>query len=436
MNNSPRKSRPRNPRAESTQKAGLTVRMYDVGFGDCFLLRIPGLDGKVAKVLFDCGSIKLGTQPMKDVVQLVINDVRPAPDEPARIDVVVATHRHRDHISGFADSAWEEVEVGEVWMPWTEKPELPEARRVREMQSRLAEQLVTRLNARLSAANSQAVKEAMESSLEMALNASSNEEAMHTLQHGFAGRPTRRYLPEKSANTAWFETPLLPGVVVNVLGPPHDTQIFKEMEPPAGQGYLKLIEAGIDSQSDQPKPFGEDWLVSSGDYASAYTLLSNDLPQNDRQSVRTVGLGLDENVAAALDKALNATSLMLVFQIGRTSLLFPGDAQWGTWRLALESQSSRKLLAATTFYKVGHHGSHNATPVEFVEQVLGNGFWAMVSTNSVASWPNVPKPELLNGMAQKPGSKIARSDQPEKAPTPSFSVLPNGSIEACITAVP
>jgi len=64
---------------------------------------------------------------MKDVVQQVINDARSAPGEPARIDVVIATHRHRDHISGFADPAWADVEVGEVWMPWTEKPDQPEA---------------------------------------------------------------------------------------------------------------------------------------------------------------------------------------------------------------------------------------------------------------------------------------------------------------------
>jgi hypothetical protein len=46
--------------------------MYDVGFGDCFLLRIPCPNGKVAKVLFDCGSIKIGANQMKDVVQQVI----------------------------------------------------------------------------------------------------------------------------------------------------------------------------------------------------------------------------------------------------------------------------------------------------------------------------------------------------------------------------
>ncbi len=256
---------------------------------------------------------------------------------------------------------------------------------------------------------------------------------MRTLQHGFAGRPVRRYLPEESANTTWFDTPLLPGVVIHVLGPSRDPKILREMEPPAGQSYLKLMEAGVASQTSEPRPFGGDWVVPFNDYASDYSRLSTDLPPTDRDKVRSVGLGLDEAVAAALDKALNATSLMLVFQIGRASLLFPGDAQWGTWRLALENQNFRRLLAATNFYKVGHHGSHNATPVEFVEQVLGDNFWAMVSTNTVASWPKVPKPELLDKMAQKPGGKMARSDQPKKAQTPWFTVGENSVIEARLT---
>jgi hypothetical protein len=50
-------------------------------------------------------------------------------------------------------------------------------------------------------------------------------------------------------------------------------------------------------------------------------------------------------------------------------LLFPGDAQVGnwlswedvTWQVDGEEVTSRDLLARTVLYKVGHHGSHNAT---------------------------------------------------------------------------
>ena len=47
----------------------------------------------------------------------------------------------------------------------------------------------------------------------------------------------------------------------------------------------------------------------------------------------------------------------------RRSLLFPGDAQIENWQYALGQRAgSSKLLASVNVYKVGHHGSLNATP--------------------------------------------------------------------------
>jgi glyoxylase-like metal-dependent hydrolase (beta-lactamase superfamily II) len=110
--------------------------MYDVGFGDCFLLFIPTSEGE-KKVLIDCGSIKQGQEPLAKVVEKLIADVADA-DGKASIDLVIATHRHRDHISGFANPRWDEVDVKEIWMPWTEKPGDPEAQKIRDAQNRLA----------------------------------------------------------------------------------------------------------------------------------------------------------------------------------------------------------------------------------------------------------------------------------------------------------
>ena len=126
------------PRRRPTSRREISVRMYDVGFGDAFLLQIP--DGNaVRRVLFDCGSIEASAAggPMKGCVERIVRDVTD-PDGVARIDVVVATHRHRDHVSGFDNAAWADVEVKEVWMPWTEHPTDKEARRIRELQSKVA----------------------------------------------------------------------------------------------------------------------------------------------------------------------------------------------------------------------------------------------------------------------------------------------------------
>ncbi len=68
----------------------------------------------------------------------------------------------------------------------------------------------------------------------------------------------------------------------------------------------------------------------------------------------------------AADNVLNNTSVVLLLTIGKTRLLFPGDAQAEEWDYALthakNAAKTRKDLAQTDLYKVGHHGSLNATP--------------------------------------------------------------------------
>jgi len=103
----------------------VTVRMYNVGFGDCFLLTFhyaPPL--KDQHILIDFGSVS-GSVKMKQIA-LAIREVCGG-----KLYAVVATHRHRDHISGFSDAAGTaspgaiiascKPEV--VLQPWTENPD-------------------------------------------------------------------------------------------------------------------------------------------------------------------------------------------------------------------------------------------------------------------------------------------------------------------------
>jgi beta-lactamase superfamily II metal-dependent hydrolase len=386
--------------------------MYDVGFGDCFLVRVPTREG-VRKILFDCGSLKKGAVPIGEVVRQVIEDARDA-DGVSRLDVVVATHRHRDHISGFADPAWADVRVQEVWMPWTEDPEDTDVKRIRDFHNRLASRLASTLEARATASLNAEEKERLQLMHAFALNSLTNESAMRTLQSGFAGRPERRYLPRENTPLARLETPALPDVTVQIMGPSRSADDIEDLNPPAGEHYLRLAESLEGGGEKAPCPFGSDWQMEPGEYASDYGDLANALTSRDRDAFRDAGSGFDEGVALALDKVLNGTSLMIVLQVGGATLLFPGDAQWGTWRRALENDECRRILTDTRFYKVGHHGSHNATPVDFVEKVVGRDFWAMISTCGIAQWPDIPKKELLEALRGKT-QRMARSDRPEES---------------------
>jgi glyoxylase-like metal-dependent hydrolase (beta-lactamase superfamily II) len=42
-----------------------------------------------------------------------------------KLDVLVVTHEHWDHLSGFlqAQAIFEKLEIGEVWVAWTEDPD-------------------------------------------------------------------------------------------------------------------------------------------------------------------------------------------------------------------------------------------------------------------------------------------------------------------------
>jgi hypothetical protein len=61
-----------------------------------------------------------------------------------------------------------------------------------------------------------------------------------------------------------------------------------------------------------------------------------------------------------MDDALNNTSVILLIKAGKKRLLFPGDAQWESWEHALGKRAA--ALRRVDLYKVGHHGSLNATP--------------------------------------------------------------------------
>jgi len=110
-----------------------------------------------------------------------------------------------------------------------------------------------------------------------------------------------------------------------------------------------------------------------------------------------------------------------VLSVGTAYLLLPGDAQWGTWERMLADPDARNLLKRTSMLKVGHHGSHNATPRSFVDDVLPKDICAMVSTRKVKKWPEIPRQPLLDALTSK-GLQIARSDSRGDAPASVFTV--------------
>jgi beta-lactamase superfamily II metal-dependent hydrolase len=387
--------------------AGLRIRMYNVGFGDCFLLFVPTSNG-VRKIVIDCGSIKKKSRELREIAASLIDDCRD-PDGKARIDILIASHRHLDHITGFTHPDWAEVEVGEVWMPWVESPDDPRALAIRHAQNRAAVAL-ERAASRLG----------LQGVVDTALNARSTDDGLKALHAGFALRAEPRFFPAGDGVVEKIESTLLPGIDVFVLGPPNNRQALKDDTAPPGQTLLTgLLAAEDDDDEDKFQPLTRDWI--EGNLALEDRLRDEAGFQDAVSRIAAYKL-----LAAKLDAEINNTSLILIFRIGEDYLLFPGDAQWGPWELALGNRRAIDLLEKVTFIKIGHHASHNASPASLFRDHLGqrnarqNIVHAMISMTPHGSFPNIPHTKLIQELTNRQ-FPFVNSDKLTGALPPGFT---------------
>lgn len=137
------------PAASGTRPAsgkgvnGLRVRMYRVGFGDFFLLTVPTAKGD-RHILIDCGVHAVDLGSIRDAVAQM------AADCGKELALVIMTHRHADHISGFGkcSDVFGQISVDRVWMPWFENPDDKTASKFQQNLTAMASQLSLRLAAR------------------------------------------------------------------------------------------------------------------------------------------------------------------------------------------------------------------------------------------------------------------------------------------------
>jgi hypothetical protein len=162
---------------------------------------------------------------------------------------------------------------------------------------------------------------------------------------------------------------IMPGVKMHVLGPPTLEQhagIQKQksrdenefwMLQAAARSFWKLQAASGQMINDFTN--GTSRLFPDADVYQDF------FPSHNRWFIRQLRALRGEQLLGLvriLDKAMNNTSVILLFEAGGKKLLFPGDAQIENWEYALNNKDAIELLKDVSFYKVGHHGSRNATP--------------------------------------------------------------------------
>jgi beta-lactamase superfamily II metal-dependent hydrolase len=402
----------------------IRVRMYRVGFGDCFLISLPMAKGSQEGVshkhiLVDCGVHGQGDiDTMKDVVDNIVAVTD------RKLAVVIATHAHQDHISGFArfDDEFSRLEIEEVWLPWSEDPKDPQSQKLLRKHAALADQLESHFAAELK--QSRRTSRVRAAAAGAVANLVGNKKALQLLRTGFGVGARIRYLEAGDSLTSPAD---IAGLSVSVLGPPRDEKFLARMDPPAGQRYLRL-DGNTIAPANELKPFAPKWeITADATELDPLRLSIKDIEQfND-----DLFAGSLDGLAFALDQARNNTSLVTLLVYRGRYLLFPGDAQYGNWKYWLDQESAEDILPRINFLKVAHHGSHNATPRNALERMAAGKFAAMVSTQSVP-WESIPRLPLMERLIEQSKKRLVRSDSlaikgNTKAPRgPVMTKLPAG----------
>lgn len=147
-----------------------------------------------------------------------------------------------------------------------------------------------------------------------------------------------------------------------MLGPPTEPKYRKNLKVPASWGIDDGTPAGKEMETGSP--FSPGWRVPVDRLPSR--------PPFQEKTLDPIRLFNDDlfYAAKAVDGFLNGESIVLVLEVGRVRLLLPADAEVGSWTMIMNNADALELAASATFLKVGHHGSHNATPISFINEHL------------------------------------------------------------------
>jgi beta-lactamase superfamily II metal-dependent hydrolase len=379
----------------------LNVRMYKVGFGDCFLLSFPSADGH-RHVLVDCGAHPKGT--LGNLAEVAEN-VRDTTGN--HLAAIVATHRHQDHIWGFERGlkTFESMTVDEVWLPWVEELDNLEARAMWKKHDGAR----AMLEARLNAAPAGPIRDTVAAVI---ANLKPNQVALDGLRSRFGkGIEGVRYLygghPDLVAPGG------IDGLVVKVLGPPKTEAFLKKMRPPKAERWTPATSMdGPGANGLMDSPFDERWL--DPDDGKYWAMEPSRVFDQAERALFKKRMADSMDLAFALEDAVNNSSLVLMFLIGKFGLLMTGDAQWGSWDSWMRGDLGEQTFERVTLFKLGHHGSHNATPRSIIDRLPQN-LTVLVPTQNTP-FPTIPEPDLIAALAERSKGRVVRSDTPGELP--------------------
>jgi hypothetical protein len=438
------------PKSHGAFRPKVHVRMYCHGLGDCFLLRFETKKDEFFDVLVDCGIYK-ASPDAGDLMNQVVDDIIETTGN--ELDVLVSTHEHWDHISGFSQALkkFQAMKIGHVWQAWTEDPKDPLASKLRKKYEGAKAKLfglmrtaLTVEKARMDRGNdpSQPLDDAFNVMGFFGLDKHGDEEGPYEQIKALMLDKKPLYLRPGDVRELG-ET----GVQAFVLGPPADETVLRKQDIAEADAFHKqqmalfdgmealmgAVESGLEGDTEgatSNRPFDRrQEIPEAAARQSEFFQVLYGFDQNHPEHFRSIDdLASDTlgSLALRMDKYINNTSLVLAFRLPSGQvLLFPGDAQGGNWKswadpanpLAFkkEATDAHRLLADTVFYKVAHHGSHNATPKTYgLDLMTHPELRAFVPVDHAiaqqARYGEMPLVAIMNALSAQTSGAVFRSD--------------------------
>lgn len=333
----------------------LTVRIYNVRFGDAILVRVPDRDPAtgtttIRRILIDVGNAPkvAGTGEggedtiFEPVVKSILDELDGDP-----LDLYVMTHEHLDHAQGLfyastklpALNVATRFKVNRVWLTASAHPDYYDNHPDAKKQKLKFEAMFARLKSFL------------------ALNPVA-------ASHGLA-EILNNNDPTKTSQCVAF---------IRNLNPDRTTYVFRGMSPRPKHSFKEAkleVWAPEEDTSDyyghfQPLDGGSVPAASGmNDSAASSAIVLPPAPPSGvdvgafLQLIEARRAGIADNLLA-IDKAANNTSVVFSLEWRGWRLLFSGDAEVRSWK----TMNREGVLKPVHFLKVSHHGSHNGTPAE------------------------------------------------------------------------
>ena len=384
--------------ANSKPITKVTVHMYKMGTGDCFVLKFYANDEITFKMLIDCGYWTRKRDEVSPFLDMLKQDVED------HVDVLVVTHEHTDHVSGFEagkDKFTNGFTVENIWMSWIEKDGEPEVESWKKQYGDKKRALALAASRLTQDVSSEPFKRQFLDSRFADENLAFRQQFADVLSDfaalhvsggeyvgGLAGMALVKNTIAKN-NLCYFKPGQvlenikgLDGVRIFVLGPPELWQSVEQETGEPGEAYehnrdlqesdlfVHALEASGEIGEVQPRPtlypFERHYMTDNETHKKSYTEEKNAWRRIDYDWLFASGA-----FALRINSLTNNLSLVLAFEFIESGkvLLFPGDAEIGSWKswhkIDWKSKgfdtTTEKLLNRVVFYKVAHHLSHNGT---------------------------------------------------------------------------